>query len=216
MSSNQTTTTKSTHAWLRKIHVAFVPGPMNPLLDEVSENLMRHFHLLGHHVQEIPDGRTDVIITTAPFGAPIGWRKALIFNMRRRFGLSHTPALYTLVAASPARFQAVLDRFEAALAKEPPDPVDFCFPGLTDNAYHVLFEQGHRGGPILALERLVQAQAKGLRILLVVGDEHPQEAYHFDLVGAYPRSVMDGGGAFYDDIVLRIATTMSATEVTEH
>jgi hypothetical protein len=216
MSSNQTATTKSTHAWLRKIHVAFVPGPMNPLLDEVSENLMRHFHLLGHYVQEIPDGRTDVIITTAPFGEPIGWRKALIFNMRRRFGLSHTPALYTLVAASPARFQAVLDRFEAALAKEPPDPADFCFPGLTDNAYHVLFEQGHRGGPILALERLVQAQAKGLRILLVVGDEHPQEAYHFDLVGAYPRSVMDGGAAFYDDIVLRIATTMSATEVTEH
>jgi hypothetical protein len=216
MSSDQTTTIKSAHAWLRKIHVAFVPGPMNSLLDEVSENLMRHFHLLGHCVQETPDGRTDVLLTSAAFEESIGWRKALIFNMRRRFGLSHTPALYTLVSASPDRFQMVLAHFEAALTKEPPDPADFSFPGLTPNAYHVLFEQGHRGGPILALERLVQAQAKGLRIILVVGEEHPLEAYHFDLVGAYPRSIADGSGAFYDDIVLRIVTTMSATEVTEH
>jgi hypothetical protein len=212
----QTATTEITHPWLRRIHVAFVPGPMNPLLDEVSRNLLHHFRLLGQQVQEIPDDCTDVLITTAPFEEPIGWREALIFNMRRQFDLSHTPTLYTLVHASPARFQAVLDRFEAALAKEPPDPADFRFPGLTSNAYHVLFEQGHRGGPILALERLVQAQAKGLRIILVVGDEHPCEAYHFDLVGAYPRSVVDGSGAFYDDIVLRIVTTMSATEVTEH
>jgi hypothetical protein len=204
------------HPWLRQIHVAFVPGPMNPLLDEVSQNLLHHFRLLGQHVQQVPDDHTDVLITTAPFEEPIGWREALLFTMRRRFGMSHTPALYTLVSASPDRFQAVLDHFEAALAKEPPDPDDFAFPGLTSNAYHVLFEQGHRGGPILALERLVQAQAKGLRIVLVVGDACPREAYHFDLVGAYPRSVADGSGAFYADIVLRIVTTMSATEVTEH
>jgi hypothetical protein len=67
MSSDQTTTTKSTHAWLRKINVAFVPGPMDPLLDEVSENLMRHFRLLGHCVQETPDDRIDVLITSAAF-----------------------------------------------------------------------------------------------------------------------------------------------------
>jgi hypothetical protein len=189
---------------------------MNPLLDEVSENLMRHFHLLGHGVQETPDDCTDVLLTSAAFEESIGWRKALLFNMRRRFGLSHSPTLYTLVSASPDRFQAALDHFETALAKEPPDPADFAFPGLDSKAYHVLFEQGHRGGPILALERLVQAQAKGLRIILVIGDERPIEAYHFDLVGAYPRSVADGSGAFYDDIVLRIATSMSASEVTEH
>jgi hypothetical protein len=216
MSSDQTTTTKSTHAWLRKINVAFVPGPMDPLLDEVSENLMRHFRLLGHCVQETPDDRIDVLITSAAFEESIGWREALLFNMRRRFGLSRSPTLYILVSASPDRFQAMLDHFEAALTKEPPDPADFAFPGLDSNAYHVLFEQGHRGGPILALERLVQAQAKGLRIILVIGDDHPIEAYHFDLVGAYPCSVADGSGAFYDDIVLRIATSMSALEVTEH
>jgi len=212
----QAKTAGSIHPWLRQIHVAFVPGPMDPLLDEVSQNLLRRFRLLGHHAQEIPDDRTDVLITTVPFEEPIGWREALIFNMRRRFGLSHTPALYTLVHASPARFRAMLGHFEAALAKESPEPADFAFPGLTASAYHVLFEQGHRGGPILALERLVQAQAKGLRIILVVGDEHPREAYHFDLVGAYPRSVADGSAAFYDDIVLRVVTAMSATEVTEH
>jgi hypothetical protein len=216
MSSEQTTIIKAAHVWLRKIRVAFVPGPMNPLLDEVAENLMGHFRRLGHCVQETPDEHTDVLITSATFEESIGWRKALIFNMRRRFGLSHSPTLYTLVSATPDRFRAVLDHFEAALAKEPPDPTDFRFPGLTPNAYHVLCEQGHRGGSILALERLVQAQVKGLRVILVVGDEHPCEAYHFDLVGAYPRSIADGSMAFYDDIVLRIATAMSATEVTEH
>jgi len=79
----------------------------------------------------------------------------------------------------------------------------------------VLIEQGLRGGPILALERVVQAQAKGLHILLVVGDDSPDEVYHFDLVGAYPRSYADDP-LFYDDIVLRTVTTVSTHEVTDH
>ncbi len=212
----ESTTTKPTHPWLRRMHVAFVPGPTNSLLEEVVSGLLHHFRFQGHQVQTTPDDRTDIILTTAPFGEPIEWRQALIFTVRRRFNLSHSPALYTLVHVSPEEFQRLLDHFQSALAKEPPDPADYAFSGLAPRAHRVLFEQGRRGGPILALERLVQAQTKSIRILLVVGDDRPMVAYHFDLVGAHPRSEVGGLKSFYDDIVLRIVTTVSAREVTQH
>jgi len=215
-SYKESTTAKPTHPWLRKIHVAFVPGPTTALLEEVASNLLHHFRLQGHQIQSIPNDHTDVILTTARFGEPVDWREALLFTARRRFNLSRSSTLYTLLHVSSARFQRLLDHFRAALAKESPDPADYAFPGLAPQAYHVLFEQGRRGGPILALERLVQAQAKSIRMLLVVGDDRPLVAYHFDLVGAHPRSEAEDLEFFYDDIVLRIVTTVSTREVTEH
>jgi len=208
--------TKPTHPWLRRIHVAFVPGPMTSLLEELVSGLLHHFRLQGHQVQTTPDDRTDVILTTAPFGEPIGWRQALFFTARSQFNLTHSPTLYTLVQVSPEKFQRQLEHFRNALAKEPPDPVDCDLPGLAPQAHCVLFEQGRRGGPILALERLVQAQAKSIHVILVVGDDRPMVAYHFDLVGAHPRSEAEDLESFYDDIVLRTVTTLSAREVTEH
>jgi hypothetical protein len=212
----ESTTAKPMHPWLCRIHVAFVPGPTTSLLEEVVSGLLHHFRLQGHQVQTMPDDRTDVILTTAPFSEPIGWREALFFTARRRFNLSHSPTLYTLVHVAPEDFRHLLDQFRAALAKEPPDPADYTFPGLAPQAHRVLFEQGHRGGPILALERLVQAQAKSTRILLVVGVNRPLAAYHFDLVGAHPCSEAEDLESFYDDIVLRIVTTVSTREVTQH
>ena len=50
---------------------------------------------------------------------------------------------------------------------------DFEYPGLAPSAYRTLVEQGRRGGPVLAAQRLLQAQAICLRILLVIGDEQP-------------------------------------------
>ena len=212
----ESTTAKPTHPWLRRVHVAFVPGPTTSLLEEVASGLLHHFHLQGHQVQTTPDDRTDVILTTAPFGKPIRWRQALFFTARSRFNLSHTPTLYTLVQGPPERVQYRLDHFRAALAKEPPDPADYAFPGLAPQAYRVLFEQGRRGGPILALERLVQVQSKSIRVILVVGDDRPLAAYHFDLVGAHPCSEAEDLASFHEDIVLRIVTTVNAREVTEH
>lgn len=213
---SEATIAKPTHPWLRNIHVALVSGPMTPLLEEVTSGLLHHFRLHGHQVQATPDERTDVILTTAPFGEPIKWRRALLFTARKRFNLSRSPTLYTLVQVLPERFQHLLDHFQTVLAKEPPDPADYDFPGLAPEAYRVLFEQGRRGGPLLALERLVQAQAKSLQVILVVGENRPVVAYHFDLVGAHPRSEAEDLASFYDDIVLRIVTTLSAREVTQH
>lgn len=207
---------KRLHPWLRRIRVAFVPGPDTPLVRTVLGGLERCFRERGDEVQSSPDDTTDVLLTTARFGEPLPWRQALLFTGRRRFGLHHLPTLYTLVHTTRDALQRLLDHFRAALAKDPPDAADFSFPGLAPRAYRVLIEQGRRGGPILSLERLVQAQAKCIRILLVVGEERPLWAYHFDLVGAHPRSEGEPLDAFYQDIVLRMVTTVSTYEVTQH
>lgn len=208
--------TPHTHAWLKKVKLAYVPGPTSPLLDEVLGSLLDYFRQNGHQVQAKPQQGVDVILTTAPFGEPLGWRDALLFTGRRRLSLDHTPTFYTFIHVTPAKFQQMLDYFEKALAKESPNPQDFEFPGLAPQAHQILVEQGRRGGPMMALERLLQAQAKSIRIVLIVGDDIPRHAYHFDLVGAYPRTDAADRDFFYTDIMLRIVTSVSTGEVTEH
>jgi len=206
---------KPQHDWLKTTKVAFVPGPMDAVLEEVASGVLERFEALGHTVQEKPTDDTDILLTTAHFGVPLNWRKSLVLTGRIRFKLKRVPTVYTMVHVRPAKLQALLARLDAALQKEPVDPADFQFDGLAPHAYEVLVEQGRRGGPILALERVVQAQAKGLHILLVVGEDSPEEVYHFDLVGAYPRSYASDP-SFYDDIVVRSVTTVSTHEVTDH
>jgi len=189
---------------------------MNPLLAEVTNGLLRCARLSGHRVQKKPDDRTDLILTTARFGEVVSWRKSLLISGRRCLGLKRTPIIYTVVHMPSRSFQSILEHFRAALAQKPLDPTDFTFPGLAPQAYRVLIEQGRRGGPILALERLVQSQAKTLRALLVVGDKRPLFAYHFDLAGSFPRSEAGNLRTFFEDTVLRIVTAASTDEVTEH
>lgn len=206
--------TAPVHHWLRQIRAAYSPGATTELLETTAEGILAALRDLGHEVVDTPDNETDILFTTARFGEPIGWRQALLFQARRKFGLEHSPTIYTLIHVTPERFQASLDHFERALEKEPPQPEDFRFEGLAPEAHRVLIEQGQRGGPILALLRQVQSQSKSIRIILIVGDDRPQAAYHFDLVGAYPRS--EAGPGFYEDIALRVVTAASTDEVTEH
>jgi hypothetical protein len=209
-------TSKPIHGWLRAIRLVYHPGPTTPLLDGMAQKLLDRFRLRGHTVQARPDSTTDVIVTTAPFGVAIPWRQALLFTARRRFGIDHSPTIVTLVHATSEALQAMLDRLAAALGRKPPDPADFSFPGMAPTAHRVLIEQGRRGGPILSLLRVLQTQAKCLRVLLAVGQDRPQAIYHFDLVGAHPRVEADDPVAFYDDIVYRIVTAASTDEVTDH
>ncbi|MBX3000842.1 MAG: hypothetical protein KF893_20135 [Caldilineaceae bacterium] len=209
-------TDKPIHSWLKPIHFASVPGATTPLLDEVMTNLIAHLDQQGHRIQDQPTAETDLILTTARFGEPVEWRKALLFSARRRLQIARTPTILTLVHITRAQFEEKLAYFADILQKEEVDPHDYDFPGLAPGARVVLHEQGRRGGAILALERLVQAQSKSIRVLLIVGDSYPEEAYHFDLVGAYPRSKAASPDGFYADIVLRIVTALSTREVTKH
>lgn len=208
--------THVSHAWWRKINLAYLPGPTTSLLDEFSHNLLDHFYKNGHTLVDSPEDACDVVLTTAMFGEPIRWRDCMIINLRRRYHLEHNPMVFTIVQATPQQFQERLDAFTTILKKDPPDPEDYELPGMAPEAYKTLFEQGRRGGPMLALLRTVQTQAMSIRIILVVGEEHPQEAYVFDLVGAYPRDVADDPDVFYDDIVGRVVTAISTHEITDH
>ncbi|HET9588309.1 MAG TPA: hypothetical protein VFO91_05940 [Anaerolineales bacterium] len=100
--------------------------------------------------------------------------------------------------------------------KQEPDTSEFTFEGLAATAHQTIIEQGRRGGPLLGLERVLQAQSKSIRILLVIGEAEPQTAYLFDLVGAHPRIESKNREAFYEDIALRIVTGLSTEEVTRH
>lgn len=214
MNSPASAGTAQVHDWLRQIRVAYVPGPTSELLERTARGILESLESLGHEVVQTPDNETDILFTTARFGQPLGWRQAYLFQARRKFGLQVSPTIYTLMQVTPEQFDSAIAHFEQALEKQPPQPEDFQFEGLAPEAFRVLVEQGHRGGPMLALLRLVQAQSKSIRVILVVGDDRPQAAYHFDLVGAFPRS--EAGPGFYEDIALRVVTAASTDEVTEH
>ena len=139
-----------------------------------------------------------------------------MFVARRRFRLPQSPTVFTLVHARPQEFDQLHAHLEGALAKEPPDLADFAYPGLASKAYRVLLEQGRRGGPMLAFLRILQAQTKCVQIALLVGEDTPARAYHFDLVGAHPVTMAADLEALCDDSVLRMVTRASTQEVTEH
>ena len=204
------------HSWLGKFNLAYVPGPAADEVQEVVQELLDVFQGNGHQILADPRDGADILVTDAKFGSPLNWRNSLLLTARRRYKLEHTPLVFTLIRVTPKEFQSTLKHFEVALAKEPLDPQDFAFPGLTDRAFHTLYEQGKRGGPILSTLRLLQSQALCVRIILIVGEDQPVEAYTFDLVGAYPRSDASDRQAFYTDLMNRILTAASTHEITDH
>jgi hypothetical protein len=204
------------HSWWKKISLSYVPAEESPLLDDVAQNLLSKFRQAGHTVYDVPRPDTEVLLTTSKFNKPVRWRDAMIFNARRRFKLEHSPTVITLVQATPEEIEEKFVYFEQALQKDPADPTDFALPGLGPDAYQTLYEQGRRGGPILALLRTVQTQAMSIRVVLVIGKEKPVEAYVFDLVGAHPKIDASDPDRFYEDIVGRIVTAMSTEEITDH
>jgi hypothetical protein len=204
------------HDWWAPLRLACVPGCDHPVLAGMLPAFLDHLRQTGHDVRPAPGETTNLILTTARFGEPVPWRRALMLSHRRALGLTHSPSVITLVVISPGELEAILNRFESALAKEPPDPADFAFPGLTERAHRVLIEQGRRGGPMLSLVRLVQSQAICIRVILLVADDRPRAAYHLDLVGAHPRVEFASPEMFYEDMARRMATAVSTREVTEH
>ncbi len=205
-----------THPWLRTVRVAYAPGSTNPLLEDFAGRLLETLQSLGHLLHDAPIADTDAIITTAEFGVPHNWRQAKLFTARSVYRLPRTPGVFTLIHATPSELKRYMDHFTRVLPTNPPDPADYEFPGLLPRAYKTMFEQGQRGGPLLALARLLQSQSKSIRIILVVGETTPDYAYIFDLVGAHPKIDAGDPEHFYRDIALRMVTAMSTDEITNH
>ena len=69
---------------------------------------------------------------------------------------------------------------------------------------------------MMSVARVAQAQAKSLRVLIVVGADDVEAAYLVDLAGAYPRIENRGDSEFYPELVQRMATALSTREIAEH
>lgn len=208
--------TRAGHPWLRKIAVAFVPGPDDAGLDEILEPLLGKLQVLGQRVLDEPRGQVDLVLTSAAFGEPVSWRQAPMFSARRRFGLDHTPTVVTLLKTDRGTVDQALARLEAGLQSEEPAPEMFAAAGLAPQSWRVLLEQGRRGGPILSLLRQVQAQTMCIRNILLVEQAGGLSATYFDLVGAHPRIECDDPDDFYEDMALRLVTAVSTREITNH
>ncbi len=200
------------HAWLKQLNIAFLPEPSSPVQATLAEGMRAAFGAHGHIVQAAPDDTTDLLFAFARFGEPLSWREAPFLQARRLYRLQRQPTVVMILNVGREAWSRLLDHLDAAVNKEPPDPCDFEYAGLAPSAYRTLVEQGRRGGAVLAAQRLLQAQVICLRILLVVGDDHPERVYHFDLVGSLAYSE-GSDAALYDDIVMRVATAASAEEI---
>jgi hypothetical protein len=137
-----------------------------------------------------------------------------MFTARRRFQLKHVPTVFTIVHVTPGQFRGWMGKVEEVLKQGPEAAPPF--PGIPETASRTLYAQGKRGGPILYLLRILQIQTKCIRILLVVGEESPQSAFLFDLVGAHPQIKFQDPPIFYKDISTRILTAASTNEITGH
>jgi len=175
---------------------------------------MEFLHQEGHTTQELPTADTDVILTTARLGEPLGWREAFMFTARRRYGLNHVPTVFTILHATAQQFNDLLSETESILRNGVESTPRFA--GVPETASRTLFQQGKRGGAIMYLLRIIQIQSKSIRVLLVVGDEKPDSAFLFDLVGAHPQIRNRDAQSFYKDITTRIMTAASTEEITRH
>ena len=203
-----------THSWLKQLTISYLPGPSTPLANRVASDLMEFLHNEGHTTQELPSADTDVILTTARLSEPLGWREAFMFTARRRYGLNHVPTVFTIVHASHQQFNDLLSETESILKHGVESTPRFA--GIPETASRTLYQQGKRGGAIMYLLRILQIQSKSIRVLLVLGDEKPDSAFLFDLVGAHPQIKFDDPQTFYKDITTRILTAASTHEITRH
>ncbi|HSB02655.1 MAG TPA: hypothetical protein VLE49_18535 [Anaerolineales bacterium] len=203
-----------THSWLKQLCLSYVPGPSTGLADRVAAGLLDYFHHEGHVTEDNPSAETNVILTTARLGEPLGWREALMFTARRRYKLNHVPTVFTIVQASPEQFRDWMAQAEQMLKNEAGTVPGFA--GIPETAYRTLYQQGQRGGAIMYLLRVIQIQTKSIRVLLVIGKEEPESAFLFDLVGAHPQIKFEDPRAFYQDIATRIMTAASTKEITKH
>lgn len=207
---------KKVHSWLHEVTLAFHPAAMTSLLDVMVNGIKEEFNRLGHTILPQAEGSVDVLITTALIDQPVDWRKSMLFTSKRRFNLDKQPTVFTIIQLTRHEFNMLLDRLQVGLNKETPDPSDYDFPGLAPQAYLTLHEQGRRAGPIQSLVRLLQALSMCIRIILVIGEVTPEEAYVFDLVGAYPKVLASDRKVFFQDLVVRILTAVCTSEITDH
>jgi hypothetical protein len=205
------------HSWAHPITVAFLPAYRDKLLDSSSVNLLEWFRANGSVVQDRPTNETDLIITTARHNQPVAREAALLFHAKRQYGLSRRPQVLTMVSIRDDEYAEQLQHFTELAASQEAALTDR-YKGLGPQAVEVLLQQAQRGGPEVALGRLLQAQAISIRVMAIIGDQagNPLRAVHFDLAGAHPTTDATDPAAFAQEVGRRILSAICAHDVDHH
>lgn len=205
------------HSWAQPITVAYLPGYKEPMLERVVSELLGWLEASGSRVQSRPTNETDLIITTVRFGQLVGRDEALLFHAKRNFGLSRRPQVLTVVSLREREYAEQVAHF-TDLAAHQTARDGHQYAGLGPQAVEVLLEQAQRGGPEVALGRLLQSQSKSIRVMALIGDDagKAKRAIHFDLAGAHPTTDASDLERFAQEVGRRILTAVCAHDVDHH
>jgi hypothetical protein len=208
----------NTHAWIRQISLAYMPGELTPALEQVLSPLLDWLRSYGCTVQSKPTNETDLIITTTRFGVPIDNKEAILFNGKRRYRLRHRPHVLTAIDIPETEYQYWLEHFSELREQPAKQQKSHKYPALGPRAVEVLLDQARRGGPMLALGRFLQAYVKSFRVMAVRSEAslRPLCAVHFDLAGARPVTDAADLPAFAQEVGLRVLAATCTAEINNH
>ena len=205
------------HPWVHPISIARVPGSRSPALDLAADTLLDWLRDAGCTVTSQPDNSTDLLLTTRCFGEIVDRDEALLFHSKRQFKLTRRPTVLTMVDVPEAEYQRWLAHF-AELAQLPEaEAARDQYPGLASQAAEVISQQARRGGPEMAIARMIQAQVLSIRVMVLrTQGDCPYRAMHFDLAGAHPVTDATDIEAFAEDAGGRVLAAICASEVNHH
>ena len=205
------------HPWTHPISLAYLPGASTPALEQAAGRLIEWLRRAGCTISAEPNNNTDLIIATTRFGEVVDREQSLLFHAKRRFRLNRRPQVLTVVDIPEHEYQSWIAHF-ALLAQQPESaPLTAEYPGLGPRAIEVIAHQARRGGPELAMSRLLQAQLLSTRVLaLRTLNGAPYRAIHFDLAGARPVTDATYLAAFAIDAGPRVLAATCASEVNQH
>lgn len=197
------------HSWLHRVHATALPGSGDESVTALTGQIMSWLKSAGNVVTLHPIPATNVILTTATFGKPVPLECAPFFNAKRRHRLITRPTVVTLVGMRSDEFKDWTEHFANLSA------IRRTYPGLGSEAGRILADQSRTAGPEVALGRLIQAQTKSIRaIVLVYGDNaRPLQAVHYSLAGAHRVTSADNLDEFVRDAGIRILTAACEREV---
>src|SRR5258708_39471059 len=103
--------THQVHTWTHPISIAYMPGDETPTLDLASRALLDWLRDAGCTITDLPDNKTDLILTTRRFGNVVGRDEALFFNAKRQYRLSNRPQVLTVADVPESEDQALVAHF---------------------------------------------------------------------------------------------------------
>lgn len=210
-------TATTLHPWAAPISLAYLPRDLTPALSAVAEAIFAWLREAGCTVTTEPNQDTDLIVTTARYGENVTRDEALLFHAKRRYRLSRRPQILTLVDIPEPDYQAWMAHFTRLAELPEAEAFQDRYAGLGPQAAEVIAHQARRGGPVLAISRLLQAQMLSIRLMAVrTVNGQPYRALHFDLAGARPVSDATNLEAFGAEAGARLIAAVCAHEVNSH